>query len=124
MTTFNRRDAIKLGAGLAAGAAFGSSALLSGARAADAVKLVNVEDDSRPLDNAAYAAVYKAFQAKHPDINIDFQIIPWEQARAKLLTDGQGDVLPDMGRIAWVADFAAPNNRRLFISNNRTIRPM
>jgi ABC-type glycerol-3-phosphate transport system substrate-binding protein len=107
MTTFNRRDAIKLGAGLAAGATFGSTALLSGARAADAVKLVNVEDDSRPLDNAAYAAVYKAFQAKHPNISIDFQIIPWEQARAKLLTDGQGDVLPDMGRIAWVSDFAA-----------------
>jgi multiple sugar transport system substrate-binding protein len=107
MTTFNRREAIKVGAGLAAGAAFGSSALLSSARAADIVKLVNVEDDSRPLDNAAYAAVYAAFQAKHPDISIDFQIIPWEDARAKLLTEGQGDALPDMGRIAWVSDFAA-----------------
>jgi multiple sugar transport system substrate-binding protein len=107
MTNYTRREAVKLGLGLAAGATFGPGLLMSGARAADAVKLVNVEDDSRPLDNAAYAAVYKSFQAKHPDIDIDFQIIPWEQARAKLLTEGQGDVLPDMGRVAWVSDFAA-----------------
>lgn len=107
MTTYNRRRAMQLGLGLAAGAALGPAALSSRAFAADAVKLVNVEDDSRPLDNAAYAAVYKAFKEKHPEIDIDFQIIPWEQARAKLLTEGQGDVLPDMGRIAWVADFAA-----------------
>lgn len=106
MPVIDRREAMKLGLSLAAGATLGSSLLTSGA-SADVVKLVNVEDDSRPLDNAAYAAVYKAFQQQHPEISIDFQIIPWEQARAKLLTDGQGDVLPDMGRIAWVADFAA-----------------
>ena len=107
MTQFNRRGAVKLGLGLAAGATLGPKFLSSGAFAADMVKLVNVEDDSRPLDNAAYAAVYKAFKQKNPAIDIDFQIIPWEQARAKLLTEGQGDALPDMGRIAWVSDFAA-----------------
>jgi multiple sugar transport system substrate-binding protein len=98
---------MQLGLGLAAGAALGPEALILGARAAEAVKLVNIEHDSRPLDNAAYAAVYQAFKQKHPEIEIDFQIIPWEQARAKLLTEGQGDVLPDMGRSAWVPDFAA-----------------
>jgi multiple sugar transport system substrate-binding protein len=106
MTDFNRRQAMQLGLGLAAGAALGPEAMILGAGAAEAVKLVNVEHDSRPLDNAAYAAVYQAFKQKHPEIDIDFQIIPWEQARAKLLTEGQGDVLPDMGRSAWVADFA------------------
>lgn len=105
MVTFNRRTTLKLGLGVA-GAALGPKILISGARA-DTVKLVNVEHDSRTLDNAAYAAVYKAFREKHPDIEIDFQIIPWEQARSKLLTQAQGDVLPDMGRNSWVADFAA-----------------
>jgi ABC-type glycerol-3-phosphate transport system substrate-binding protein len=71
------------------------------------MKIVNVEHDSRPLDNAAYQAVYKAFQAQNPDINIEFQIIPWEQARPKMLTLGQGDSLPDMGRMSWPDDYAA-----------------
>jgi ABC-type glycerol-3-phosphate transport system substrate-binding protein len=68
---------------------------------------VNVEHDSRPLDNAAYAAVYQAFQAQNPDITIEFQIIPWEQARPKMLTLAQGDSLPDMGRMSWPDDYAA-----------------
>jgi multiple sugar transport system substrate-binding protein len=72
-----------------------------------AVKLVNVEHDSRPLDNAAYQAVYKAFQGQNPEISIDFQIIPWEQARPKMLTLSQGDSLPDMGRMSWPDDYAA-----------------
>jgi ABC-type glycerol-3-phosphate transport system substrate-binding protein len=71
------------------------------------IKLVNVEHDSRPLDNAAYAAVYEAFHAQNPDITIDFQIIPWEQARPKMLTLAQGDSLPDMGRMSWPDDYAA-----------------
>src|SRR5258708_4162289 len=71
------------------------------------IKLVNVEHDSRPLDNAVYAAVYKSFQAQNPDITIDFQIIPWEQARPKMLTLAQGDSLPDVGRMSWPDDYAA-----------------
>ena len=55
MTTFNRRDAIKLGAGLAAGAAFGSSALLSDARAADAWLTAN--RTARPLMGRAGGAL-------------------------------------------------------------------
>jgi multiple sugar transport system substrate-binding protein len=74
---------------------------------AQAVKLVNVEHDSRPLDNAAYEAVYKAFRKQNPDIEIEFQIIPWEQARSKMLTLGQANSLPDMGRMEWPADYAA-----------------
>jgi ABC-type glycerol-3-phosphate transport system substrate-binding protein len=74
---------------------------------AAALKLVNVEHDSRPLDNAAYAAVYQAFQEQNPDITVDFQIIPWEQARPKMLTLAQGDSLPDMGRMSWPDDYAA-----------------
>ena len=53
------------------------------------VKLTNVEDDSRPLDNQAYANVYKAFQQQNPNIQIDFQILPWEQAEAKERTMAQ-----------------------------------
>lgn len=62
------------------------------------VKLTNVENDSRPLDNQAYANVYKAFREKYPNIQIDFQILPWEQAEAKERTMAQAGTLPDMGR--------------------------
>lgn len=93
------------GAGSSAPVASGSPVTGTG----KGVKLVNVEHDSRPLDNAAYAAVYKAFQEKHPEIQIDFQIIPWEQARAKMLTLSQGNSLPDMGRMNYATDYAAAN---------------
>ncbi len=108
MPTLNRRDVVK-GLGLATGAGLLPGFGLSAAHAAETVKLINVEHDSRPLDNAAYRAVYDAFVKKHPGIEIEFQVIPWEQARPKLLTQAQGNALPDMGRIAWVADLAAAN---------------
>ena len=88
-------------------AAAPTAAPAAGGASGSAVKLINVEHDSRPLDNAAYQAVYKAFQAQNPDINIEFQIIPWEQARPKMLTLSQGDSLPDMGRMSWPDDYAA-----------------
>lgn len=107
MTNFTRRQAMQFGLGLTAGVALAPGLFIGRAGAAGPVKLVYVQNDSRPLDNAAYKAVFTAFQKQHPDIDIEFQIIPWEQARAKLLTMGQGDALPDAGRIAWVSDFAA-----------------
>jgi ABC-type glycerol-3-phosphate transport system substrate-binding protein len=107
MTMLNRRQAMQLGLGLAAGTTLAPGLFVTRASAAGTVKLVYVQDDSRPSDNAAYKAVYTAFQKANPGIDIDFQIIPWEEARAKLLTMGQGDTLPDAGRVAWVADFAA-----------------
>ncbi len=73
------------------------------------VKLTNVEDDSRPLDNQAYANVYKAFRDQHPNIEIDFQILPWEQAEAKERTQAQAGTLPDMGRSAYAADLVKLN---------------
>jgi ABC-type glycerol-3-phosphate transport system substrate-binding protein len=96
---------VKLGAGAVAATSLTSFGIHQSA--AQSVKLINVEHDSRPLDNEAYAAVYESFRAAHPDIEIEFQVIPWEQARPKLLTQAQGDDLPDVGRIAWAADFAA-----------------
>jgi len=113
----SRRSMLKFAIGGAAGVAVGLlSSTAAAARttapalaepAAATIKLVNVEHDSRPLDNAAYAAVYQAFQAQNPDITIDFQIIPWEQARPKMLTLAQGNSLPDMGRMSWPDDYAA-----------------
>ncbi|MEA2515285.1 MAG: multiple sugar transport system substrate-binding protein [Thermomicrobiales bacterium] len=101
----NRRQILKGALGVAGATAIGSR----GGRIAraQAVKLVNVEHDSRPLDNAAYQAVYDAFKQQNPDIEIEFQIIPWEQARSKMLTLAQGDSLPDMGRMEWASDYAA-----------------
>ena len=61
-------------------------------------KLTNVENDSRPLDNKAYENVYKAFREKYPNIEIEFQILPWEQAEAKERTMAEAGTLPDMGR--------------------------
>ena len=107
MTSFTRRRALQLGLGAAAGAAVAPGLLSSRAFAQDVVRLVNVEHDTRPLDNAAYQAVYEAFRAKHPGIEIEFQQLPWEQARPKLLTQAQGNTLPDVGRVVWVSDFAA-----------------
>jgi multiple sugar transport system substrate-binding protein len=89
-----------------AGAAMTARPAPPAARAAS-VKLVNVEHDSRPLDNAAYQAVYQAFQKANPDITIEFQTIPWEQARSKMLTLAQAGSLPDMGRMEWASDYAA-----------------
>jgi ABC-type glycerol-3-phosphate transport system substrate-binding protein len=104
-SSFSRRQSIKLGAGALAAASLASRGF--GPASAQGVKLINVEHDSRPLDNAAYAAVYEVFRESNPDIEIDFQIIPWEQARPKLLTQAQGNELPDVGRLAWAPDFAA-----------------
>ena len=101
----NRRQLLKGALGAASIGALGSWWVEP--TSAQAVKLVNVEHDSRPLDNAAYEAVYKAFREQNPDIEIEFQIIPWEQARSKMLTLGQANSLPDMGRMEWPADYAA-----------------
>jgi len=101
----NRRQLLKGAISTAGVIAFGSQTMRS-ARA-QTVKLVNVEHDSRPLDNAAYQAVYEAFREQHPDIEIDFQVIPWEQARQKMLTLAQANTLPDMGRNEWGSDYAA-----------------
>lgn len=109
---FTRRDVLRTALGTAGAAAIGRRTIggtSAAIRAQQGVKLVNVEHDSRPLDNAAYAAVYDAFKQRNPDIEIEFQIIPWEQARAKMLTLGQGDSLPDMGRMQWPSDYAAAN---------------
>lgn len=102
--TPSRRRVLQGSMGLAGAAAFGTNIRLARAQT---VKLTNVEHDSRPLDNAAYEAVYDAFRAANPDIEIEFQIIPWEQARAKMLTLSQSGDLPNMGRMAWASDYAA-----------------
>ena len=101
----SRRQLLKGALGAASVAALGTRYL--GVAEAETVKLVNVEHDSRPLDNAAYQAVYEAFRQEHPDIEIEFQIIPWEQARPKMLTLAQANSLPDMGRMEWPSDYAA-----------------
>ena len=72
-------------------------------------KLVNVEHDDRPLDNAAQKAVYAAFHRTHPNIDIRFDVIPWEQAQSKMLTLGQGNSLPNCGRMAYPSDYVAAN---------------
>ena len=101
----NRRQLLKSALAVAGVAAFGARTASSAQ--AQTVKLVNVEHDSRPLDNAAYQAVYEVFRQQHPDIEIEFQIIPWEQARPKMLTLAQANSLPDMGRMEWPSDYAA-----------------
>ena len=101
----NRRHLLK--GALATAGTIALGAQTRGSAGAQSVKLTNVEHDSRPLDNAAYEAVYKVFREQHPDIEIEFQIIPWEQARPKMLTLAQANSLPDMGRMEWPSDYAA-----------------
>lgn len=103
--TANRRQILKGALGAASAVSVGCT--IGQSARAQSVKLVNVQHDSRPLDNAAYEAVYDAFRKDHPEIEIEFQTIPWEQARSKMLTLGQAGSLPDMGRMQWPADYAA-----------------
>jgi multiple sugar transport system substrate-binding protein len=107
MTDITRRRAMQLGMGATLGMAAGSSLFASRAFGQDRVKLINVEHDSRPLDNAAYQAVYAAFRERHPNVELEFEVIPWEQARPKLLTLAQANDLPDVGRVSWAQDFGA-----------------
>ena len=99
-----RASALTLGAGALAACGSGSG---SGGSKTGKVHLTNVEHDDRPLDDAAYRAVYNAFQKKYPDISMTFQIIPWETSEQKMLTLGQGNGLPNVGRMAYPSDYAA-----------------
>jgi multiple sugar transport system substrate-binding protein len=115
----SRRSLLKAAAGLGtAAAAVSLGACMPGAGTSPQpqssssgktgkVSLTSVEHDTRPLDRKAYEAVYGAFEQKFPDISIKFTEIPWEQARSKMLTLGQGNSLPNVGRMAWPADYAA-----------------
>lgn len=100
-----RASALTLGVGALAACGSGGGASKSGGK----VHLTNVEHDDRPLDDAAYRAVYAGFQKKYPDITLSFQIIPWETSEQKMLTLGQGNGLPNVGRMAYAADYAAAN---------------
>lgn len=110
---FTRRQVLQGAAGLAGASGLGwlleACGGGSGQSSGGNVSLVNVESDNRPLDNAAYQAVYKAFRQKYPKSTIKFTIIPWEQVKSKMLTLAQGDSLPDMGRMSFPADYAAAN---------------
>lgn len=83
----------------------GSSGSANGGKGT--TKLVNIEHDDRPLDKAAEKAMYDVFHKKHPKIDITFHIIPWEKAQSKMLTLGQGNSLPNCGRMAFPDAYAA-----------------
>lgn len=106
-----RRQALQFGGialGMGALAACGSSG--GSAKPANGkASLTNVEHDDRPLDDAAYRAVYQGFQKKYPDIAMTFSIIPWETSEQKMLTLGRANQLPNVGRMAYPADYAAAN---------------
>jgi multiple sugar transport system substrate-binding protein len=98
-----RASALTLGASALAACGSGGSAKQKTGK----VHLTNVEHDDRPLDDAAYRAVYNAFRKKYPNITMSFQIIPWETSEQKMLTLGQGNGLPNVGRMAYPSDYAA-----------------
>ncbi|WP_394840572.1 extracellular solute-binding protein [Pendulispora brunnea] len=49
------------------------------------------------------------FQAKYPNIKVDYQNIPFEQARDKFKTAAQANTAPDVMRaeVGWTAEFAS-----------------
>ena len=49
-----------------------------------AVKLLSVQNDSRPLDNSAWRNCRAMFNYKYPQVEIEFQTWPWETAREVL----------------------------------------
>src|ERR1700749_1641616 len=98
-----RASALTLGAGALAACGSGGGATQKTGK----VHLTNVEHDDRPLDDAAYRAGYNAFHKKNPNISMSFQIIPWETSEQKMLTLGQGNGLPNVGRMAYPSDYAA-----------------
>lgn len=56
-------------------------------------------------------ALIRKFEAEHPEIRVDVQVLPWMAAHEKLLTAYVGDALPDVGQLGntWVPELAALN---------------
>jgi multiple sugar transport system substrate-binding protein len=53
--------------------------------------------------------VLGAFQARHPDVQVRVQQLPWTAAHEKLLTAYAGDALPDLCQLGntWLPEFSA-----------------
>jgi multiple sugar transport system substrate-binding protein len=57
------------------------------------------------------AKLIPGFTARHPDIDVKVQIIPWNAAHEKLLTAFAGESLPDMCQLGntWIPEFRTLN---------------
>lgn len=71
-----------------------------------AAKLLSVQHDSRPLDNAAWRNCRAMFNAKYPQVDIELSTWPWETARAKLFAANEADNLPHCGRNQYSEELA------------------
>jgi multiple sugar transport system substrate-binding protein len=62
-------------------------------------------------EGEATAELLQDFHARHPDIGVEIQRLPWTSAHEKLLTAYAGETLPDVCQLGntWVPEFAALN---------------
>ena len=75
------------------------------------------------------AELLPAFDARHPDIQVRVQQLPWTAAHEKLLTAYAGDALPDLCQLGntWLPEFSAldalePLDARVAASRHRRAR--
>lgn len=63
--------------------------------------------DNRPQDVAGINALKKSFEAKHPNIEIKIQFIPWGESVAHFTTTAKAGNPPDASQseVSWLASF-------------------
>lgn len=71
------------------------------------VKVVHWMHDTRPADIAGIEAAIAAFEAKNPDVDVEYEIVPWDVAYQRYVTGVESGELPDTGRQYWLGEFAA-----------------
>ncbi len=92
--------------GLLAGGALSASACSTRSEARKTVRFWGM---GRELEVAA--GLLRGFEAEHPEIEVEVQVMPVTAAHEKLLTAFAGDALPDLCQLGntWLAEFAALN---------------
>lgn len=96
-----RSYAAALGAVAAAGAAAGSA----NTAAAAEVRVVIAEYSA--ATGPIFEDLATAFEEKHPDIDIQIEVVPWDNLEQKLLTDIAGGTAPDLSIIGtrWLVGY-------------------
>ena len=86
-----------------------SAALLLSTQAVDAAKIRFTLGEYSKNTRISFERIAKAFEEKHPDIDIVIEVIPWSNYLQLLTTDISGNNAPDMSVVAsiWLKEFSS-----------------
>jgi len=78
-------------------------------KSAEPVSLTYWDTSDSTNEAPKFKELISKFQAKYPQIKVDYQNIPFEQARNKFKTAAQANTAPDVMRaeVAWTPEFAS-----------------